>query len=63
VHLAAATSNCLAVEWFDVEEDVYNLDLVLAEHLTAHDGRLDVPTRPGIGVVLDESAVNRHRLK
>ena len=62
VHLAAATSNCLAVEWFDIEEDVYNFDLVLAEHLTAHDGMLEVPTRPGVGLVLDEDAVSRYRV-
>jgi L-alanine-DL-glutamate epimerase-like enolase superfamily enzyme len=63
VHLAAASSNCLAVEWFDVNEDVYNFDLVLAEHLTARGGELEVPARPGIGLVVDEEALNRYRVQ
>jgi L-alanine-DL-glutamate epimerase-like enolase superfamily enzyme len=62
VHLAAATANCIAVEYFDVTEDVYNFDLVLAEHLVVQDGQIQVPQRPGIGVVLDESAVSRYRV-
>jgi L-alanine-DL-glutamate epimerase-like enolase superfamily enzyme len=62
VHLAAATENCLAIEWFDLNEDVYNFDLVLAEHLVASDGIVEVPTRPGVGLVLDEDAVARYRV-
>ena len=38
---------------------LYNFDLVLAEHLIAHDGMLEVPMRPGVGLVLDEDAVAR----
>lgn len=60
VHLAAAATNCLAVEYFALDEDVYNFDLVLAEHLTVQDGQIDVPTRPGVGLVLDDDAVSRH---
>jgi L-alanine-DL-glutamate epimerase-like enolase superfamily enzyme len=56
-HLAAATPNCLAVEYFAAEEDVYNFDLVLAEHLTVHQGQIEVPQRPGVGLVLDPEAV------
>jgi L-alanine-DL-glutamate epimerase-like enolase superfamily enzyme len=62
VHLAAAAPNCLAVEYFALEEDVYNFDLVLAEHLAVHDGRLDVPHRPGVGLVLDPEAVDRYTI-
>lgn len=61
-HLAAATPNCSVVEYFDVEEDVYNFDLVLAEHLTVTDGWITVPDRPGVGLVLDEAAVDRYRI-
>jgi L-alanine-DL-glutamate epimerase-like enolase superfamily enzyme len=61
-HLAAATPNCSVVEYFDIEEDVYNFDLVLAEHLQVDAGRITVPDRPGVGLVLDESAVERYRL-
>jgi L-alanine-DL-glutamate epimerase-like enolase superfamily enzyme len=60
VHLAAAASNCIGVEYFDVAEDVYNFDLVLAEHLMPKDSRIPVPNRPGIGVVLDPDAVRQY---
>jgi len=61
VHLAAATPNCLAVEYFALDEDVYNFDLILAEHLTVHDGQLKVPGLPGLGLVLDSDAVDRYQ--
>lgn len=61
-HLAAATPNCSVVEYFDVEEDVYNFDLVLAEHLQVSGGWITVPDRPGVGLVLDEAAVDRYRI-
>jgi L-alanine-DL-glutamate epimerase-like enolase superfamily enzyme len=60
VHLAAATNNCLAVEYFSLAEDVYNFDLLLAEHLIVRDGRLQVPDRPGVGLALDPEAVARY---
>jgi L-alanine-DL-glutamate epimerase-like enolase superfamily enzyme len=59
VHLAAATRNCLAIEWFSLDEDVYNFDLILGEHLQVRGGQVEVPQRPGIGLVLDEQAVAR----
>jgi L-alanine-DL-glutamate epimerase-like enolase superfamily enzyme len=59
VHLAAAVGNCLAIEWFDLAEDVYNFDLVLGEHLAVRDGQVEVPQRPGVGLVLDDEAVAR----
>ena len=61
-HLAAATPNCSVVEYFDVHEDVYNFDLVLAEHLTLTDGWINVPDRPGVGLILDEAAIDRYRI-
>ena len=60
--LAAATPNCLVVEFFDVTEDVYNFDLVLAEHLAPEQGEIPVPDRPGVGLVLDERALERYRM-
>ena len=62
VHLAAATPNCSVVEYFDVGEDVYNFDMVLAEHLRPVGGWIDVPDRPGVGLVLDEAAIDRYRI-
>jgi L-alanine-DL-glutamate epimerase-like enolase superfamily enzyme len=60
VHLAAATPNCLTVEWFRLEEDIYNFERLLAERLQPRDGRLTAPARPGLGLVLDEDAVVRY---
>jgi L-alanine-DL-glutamate epimerase-like enolase superfamily enzyme len=60
VHLAAVATNCTVVEYFDGEEDVYNFDLILAEHLAPKAGRIALPDRPGIGLVLDTRAVKRY---
>lgn len=62
VHLAAAVSNCIAVEYFVPEMDVYNFELVLQEPLRVRDGGLVVPQRPGLGLVLDRGAVARFAL-
>jgi len=62
VHLAATVTNCMVVEYFDISEDVYNFDLVLAEHLTVTDGQIHVPQRPGVGLVLDDEAIERYRI-
>jgi L-alanine-DL-glutamate epimerase-like enolase superfamily enzyme len=59
VHLAAATPNCLTVEYFHLEEDIYNFERVLAERLAPREGRIELPQRPGVGLVLDEDAVAR----
>jgi L-alanine-DL-glutamate epimerase-like enolase superfamily enzyme len=59
VHLAAATPNCLTVEWFRLEEDIYNFERILAERLRPQAGSIRLPQRPGIGLVLDADAVAR----
>jgi L-alanine-DL-glutamate epimerase-like enolase superfamily enzyme len=61
-HLAATVTNCMVVEYFDLTEDVYNFDLILAEHLTVRDGQIHLPERPGVGLVLDNSAIERYRI-
>ena len=62
VHLAAVSPNCIGVEYFDLSEDVYNFDLVLAEHLAPRDGHVAVPERPGVGLVLDHSAIRHYQV-
>jgi L-alanine-DL-glutamate epimerase-like enolase superfamily enzyme len=62
VHLAAVATNCSVVEYFDVNEDVYNFDLVLVEHLKPVNGWIEVPDRAGNGLVLDESAIINYRI-
>ena len=64
VHLAAAVGNCLGVEYFFLAGDVYNFDSLIREdvRLSPVGGRLTVPQRPGVGIVLDEAAVKRFRI-
>jgi L-alanine-DL-glutamate epimerase-like enolase superfamily enzyme len=64
VHLAAATPNCLSVEHFALEKDIYNFELLVTEdtRLVAENGQVFVPDRPGIGVTLDPVSVDRYAL-
>lgn len=60
VHLAAADPNCLTVEHFSLDKDIYNFEVLLTPEcrLTPREGRLVPPAAPGLGVVLDEEAVS-----
>jgi L-alanine-DL-glutamate epimerase-like enolase superfamily enzyme len=60
-HLAAATPNCLTVEYFRLEGDIYNFQRLVpeAQRLQPRAGQLELPRRPGLGLSLDESAVAR----
>jgi L-alanine-DL-glutamate epimerase-like enolase superfamily enzyme len=61
VHLVAAVANCLTVEYFVLEQDVYNFErLVTPEtRLRPQDGLLPLPTAAGIGIAFDEQAIQR----
>jgi L-alanine-DL-glutamate epimerase-like enolase superfamily enzyme len=61
VHLAAAVHNCLTVEFFVLEQDIYNFErLVTPEtRLCPRHGRLALPTGPGLGLEFDEQAIGR----
>ncbi len=61
VHLAAATPNCITVEHFALEKDIYNFEvLVTPETRTAvSDGKLVVADRPGLGIEYDEDQVQK----
>lgn len=61
VHLAAAVHNCITVEYFVLEQDIYNFErLVTPEtRLRPHHGQLPLPTGPGLGIELDEQAIAR----
>ena len=63
-HLVAACANGLTVEYFDLAEDIYNFERLVPEEsrLVAAGGKIRVPERPGIGVVLDPAAVERYRV-
>jgi D-arabinonate dehydratase len=62
VHLAAAVENCLIAEYFLPEEDLYTFEQIVAEPLQFRAGQLEVPQRPGLGLVLDDAAVARYRV-
>lgn len=60
-HLAAATPGCLVVEHFLLEKDIYNFELLVSPEtrMGVADGHVELTTRPGIGVDLDEDAIAR----
>lgn len=61
VHLAAASTTCLAVEHFDLAKDIYNFEALVTpeSRLRVTDGLAEIPDRPGHGVSLDETAMRR----
>jgi L-alanine-DL-glutamate epimerase-like enolase superfamily enzyme len=64
VHLAASVTNCVAVEHFALDKDIYNFEALLTPEtrLRFADGAVLVPDRPGLGIVLDPDAVSRYEL-
>ena len=62
VQLVAAVPNGLTVEYFLLEEDIYNFERLLSERLQPKDGMIPLPDRPGVGLVLDRDAVARFRI-
>ena len=47
------------MEYFRLEEDIYNFERILSERLRPQGGRVEVPPRPGVGLILDEAAIAR----
>ena len=62
-HLVAAAHNSITVEYFALEQDIYNFErLVTPEtRLQIKDGRIPLPQGAGIGIELDDEAVDRWR--
>jgi L-alanine-DL-glutamate epimerase-like enolase superfamily enzyme len=60
-HLSAAVTNCLAVEHFAVDKDIYNFELLVTPdtRMEVGDGQVRLADRPGIGFTLDPDAVER----
>lgn len=63
-HLAAASQNCLAVEYFPLEKDIYNFERLVtpSSRLKYKDGLVEVPNRPGIGIELDQERLKEYRI-
>ena len=62
--LAAATPNCLTIEHFALEKDIYNFELLLVpdSRLEVSDGAAVLGDRPGIGIEFDEAALETYAL-
>src|SRR5262245_33751393 len=60
--LAAATPNCITVEYFALSEGIYNFEQLVANPLTIEGGRIRLDPSPGIGVELDWDVVDRYAL-
>ena len=61
IHFLNSVSNSLIVEYV-AEEETTLRDHITKQRITARDGMLDIPQEPGLGVELDEDAVNRFRV-
>jgi L-alanine-DL-glutamate epimerase-like enolase superfamily enzyme len=61
-HLVAATSNARYVEFFP-DDQVLNFRRLVDKQLKVDDGKLILPTSPGLGFAFDEKAVARYALK
>ncbi|MFI1035448.1 mandelate racemase/muconate lactonizing enzyme family protein [Streptomyces sp. NPDC020951] len=61
-HLSAAITNCLTVEHFALEKDIYNFELLVTPdtRLDAAGGCVLIPERPGLGFDLQDDAVRRY---
>jgi L-alanine-DL-glutamate epimerase-like enolase superfamily enzyme len=64
VHLVAAAHNAISVEYFALEQDIFNFErLVTPEtRLQPRNGQIPLPDGPGLGIELDEKAISRWRV-
>jgi L-alanine-DL-glutamate epimerase-like enolase superfamily enzyme len=60
--LAAATPNCMTLEYFAPGEGIYNFEELVSNPLTVDDGSISLDQAPGIGVELDWDAVTHHAI-
>jgi L-alanine-DL-glutamate epimerase-like enolase superfamily enzyme len=62
VHLAAASPNCLAIEHFALQKDIYNFETLLTpeSRLVVVDGMATVPDRPGLGIEYDDVRLKQY---
>lgn len=60
--LAAALPGTLTIEYFALVNDIYNFEALVTEEtrLRIEDGAIALSERPGIGIELDEDAVQRY---
>lgn len=63
-HLVAAVANGLNVEYFHLDEDIYNFERLIdpENRLVVVNGMIRVPDRPGIGVILNQQIIETYRI-
>jgi len=61
LHWLAAVSNALIAEYV-VRQGTNIAELITRQKIEPRDGYLDIPQEPGLGVGLDEDAINRFRV-
>jgi L-alanine-DL-glutamate epimerase-like enolase superfamily enzyme len=64
VHLAAASSSCIAIEHFALEKDIYNFEKVIepSHRLSVENGMAQMSDKPGLGIELDQEALINYAL-
>jgi L-alanine-DL-glutamate epimerase-like enolase superfamily enzyme len=62
--LAGALPGTLTIEYFSLANDIYNFEALVTEEsrLKIEDGKIRLGERPGIGIELDDGAVERYAL-
>lgn len=63
-HLAAASVNCVAVEHFALEKDIYNFERLLtkATRLQVQDGEIQLSSSFGLGIDVDPESVETFQI-
>jgi L-alanine-DL-glutamate epimerase-like enolase superfamily enzyme len=61
LHFLNSIPNSFILE-FVVEEETTLRDFVTRQKIEAHDGYLDIPSEPGLGVELNEEAIQKYRV-
>jgi len=61
--LASAADNCICIEYFAPEEDIYNFEALVTQPLVVEDGLARLSEAPGLGFDLDPDAVARYRME
>ena len=64
-HLASVSTTCIVVEHFAIEKDIYNFENLITNEtrMKTDNGFAIIPERPGIGIALDETAMEKFGLK
>ena len=63
IHLVGAAANGITVEYFFLDEDIYNFERILSNRIVAAGSRIRIPDRPGLGLILNESAIERFTVR